>query len=356
AVQQQEEQLMAAIRVSLQSGRNETDGIQRYIIAEKNWKAFQEMLRQQYPRYYTMRYAAMKDRKLNELTAQVPEGVTAVRYLFINNNFFALVADKNKHAWIPLQAAQAPEWIRRLSEPGLSASTTNELCFSLYKALWQPLEKQITGKRVIIIPDGPLYYLSFDMLTKHPGTTLPDLISNSLLSSYAISYHYSLLALGTPAKPRKKNGNFAAFVPAFSDDVKKEYMTALQADTLRADNEYLSLLPLPFSVDLARNMQRKMGGVLFEGNESTPFAFRSNAGNKSIIHIGTHAEANNLHPEYSRLIFAKDFAHAADSNAVFLYDIYNYDLGSDLTVLTACDTGRPGLNDGEGMISMAHAF
>ncbi|RYY61112.1 MAG: CHAT domain-containing protein, partial [Chitinophagaceae bacterium] len=96
--------------------------------------------------------------------------------------------------------------------------------------------------------------------------------------------------------------------------------------------------------------------TLFVGDESTPFAFRSQAGNNAIIHIGTHAEANNLHPEYSRLIFAKDPQHVSDSNSVFLFDIYNYDLKSDLTVLTACETGRPGFNDGEGMISMAHAF
>ncbi len=29
---------------------------------------------------------------------------------------------------------------------------------------------------------------------------------------------------------------------------------------------------------------------------------------------------------------------------------------SDLTVLTACESGRPGYQDGEGMVSLAHAF
>ena len=40
----------------------------------------------------------------------------------------------------------------------------------------------------------------------------------------------------------------------------------------------------------------------------------------------------------------------------FLYDIYNCNVSSDLTLLTACETGRPGYQDGEGMVSLAHAF
>ena len=37
-------------------------------------------------------------------------------------------------------------------------------------------------------------------------------------------------------------------------------------------------------------------------------------------------------------------------------DIYNCNLKSNLAVLTACESGKPGYQDGEGMISLAHAF
>src|SRR5690606_2658410 len=42
--------------------------------------------------------------------------------------------------------------------------------------------------------------------------------------------------------------------------------------------------------------------------------------------------------------------------SVYLYDIYNMDLISDLSVLTACESGKSGYQHGEGMVSMAHAF
>ncbi|RYY52530.1 MAG: CHAT domain-containing protein, partial [Chitinophagaceae bacterium] len=295
-------------------------------------------------------------RKVDELSHFVPEGVTVVRFLNIGKNYYALVADNKKHNWVALDAAGADNLIRELAGQDAGDDLTFKNCYSLYTMLWRPIEKFISNKRVMVIPDGSLYYLSFEMLTAKPVSDAAGYVKSSLLSTYAISYHYSFFALEPAKAPQQKRVGFAAFVPGFSDDVKDSYLSSLRADTLKKDNEYLSLLPLPFSVDLAKKIHREMGGALFVGDESTPFAFRSKAGNNSIIHIGTHAEANNLHPEYSRLIFAKDPKHASDSNSVFLFDIYNYDLNSDLTVLTACETGRPGFNDGEGMISMAHAF
>lgn len=41
---------------------------------------------------------------------------------------------------------------------------------------------------------------------------------------------------------------------------------------------------------------------------------------------------------------------------MYLNEIYEFDLFADLTVLAACESGKTGFQDGEGMISMAHAF
>src|SRR5690606_3393083 len=89
--------------------------------------------------------------------------------------------------------------------------------------------------------------------------------------------------------------------------------------------------------------------------ESTTRSFRRNAGNHKVIHIATHAAFNNMQPEKSGLIFAKG-ASGSDSNWLYLNDIYACDLSSELTLLTACETGRPGYKDGEGLVSLAHAF
>ena len=84
-------------------------------------------------------------------------------------------------------------------------------------------------------------------------------------------------------------------------------------------------------------------------------SFKTNAGSHKLIHIATHAVYNDAAPEKSGLIFAKETSRP-DSNRLYLKDIYNCDLSSELTLLTACESGRSGYQDGEGMVSLAHAF
>jgi LPXTG-motif cell wall-anchored protein len=151
------------------------------------------------------------------------------------------------------------------------------------------------------------------------------------------------------------NLNYVAFAPGFSDELKREYAASV-TDSMKLDKQYLSLLPQPNTGKLVRKFKSLLGGETFMNQSSTPAEFRKNAGGHKIIHIGTHAEYNNINPERSRLIFAKTPVTSTDTNSLFLYDIYNCNVNSDLTLLTACETGRPGYQDGEGMVSLAHAF
>lgn len=152
------------------------------------------------------------------------------------------------------------------------------------------------------------------------------------------------------------NGNFVAFTPDFSDRIKQEYLAVAGKDSLNLDRAYLSLLPLPFTAKLVEKITGLFGGRVFAESRSTSQAFREESAYHRIIHIGTHAEANNDYPEYSRLIFAKDRNDPNADNSVYLHDIYNIELVADLSVLTACESGKSSYKAGEGMVSMAHAF
>jgi CHAT domain-containing protein len=41
---------------------------------------------------------------------------------------------------------------------------------------------------------------------------------------------------------------------------------------------------------------------------------------------------------------------------LYAYEIYDQNLSSNIAILTACETGKPAFQAGEGMISLAHAF
>ena len=139
--------------------------------------------------------------------------------------------------------------------------------------------------------------------------------------------------------------------------MKENYRIAIE-DTLVLDKTYMTLLPQPFSAELAKSSARIFSGKSFLNEQSTRQIFIENAREHKIIHIGTHAESNNLSPELSRIIFAKrlDSDSTRENNSIYTYEIYDCNLSSNLTILTACETGKPGFQPGEGMISLAHAF
>ncbi len=139
--------------------------------------------------------------------------------------------------------------------------------------------------------------------------------------------------------------------------MKEVYRLAVK-DSVKLDKTYLTLLPQPFSEDLVKQYAKVFDGDYFVNENASKELFINQAKEHKIIHIGTHAENNNISPELSRLIFAKktDGKDNYDENSLYSYEIYNIDLSSNLAILTACETGKPTYQAGEGMISLAHAF
>lgn len=350
--------LIKAISLSLQNNRSHADNMQEYLRLSKDLNEFQKELKVKYPNYYTLKYELDNTLSIKTITDSLPAKTNVVRFLFIDKKLYALLLEKGHYEWVTLPDIKDMETsIQLLSDP---ASTPEQIFFhsnKLYQQLWSPLKKALRHTRITIIPDGILYYLNFDILTAKIIANYKDFATAGLIAEHAISYHYSLWAMLRPVYPDSKSRNsIATFTPGFTDEMKEAYKSSLRKDSFRIDNGYLSLLPLPFSTSLAQKTTRLFSGNMFTGEASTQQNFKQNAGHHAIIHIGTHAEANNEYPEYTRLIFAKDLNNPTNDNSIYLFDIYNYDLQSKLAVLTACETGKPGFFPGEGMVSMAHAF
>ncbi|MEO1032080.1 MAG: CHAT domain-containing protein, partial [Bacteroidota bacterium] len=206
-------------------------------------------------------------------------------------------------------------------------------------------------------PDAELFNLSFETLSPLDVNTHKELAKTCLLNSYNISYNYSLLLVDQSKSPTFFKDNFIAFTPEFNQQMKTNYVTAIK-DSIFLDKTYLTLLPQPFTVDIAEEYSRYFNGNSFINEKASKQIFTQEAKEHKIIHIGTHAESNNISPELSRLIFAKplETEEHIDNNSLYTYEIYNQNLASNLAILTACETGKPSYQPGEGMISLAHAF
>lgn len=352
--QEQEQKLKEAIPASLTTAKPNNELINDYLQANRNWEAFLEKIRKEYPVYYNMRYASLF-RSLPSIQQSLPSQTTLVRYFFSGDQLLALVADSASRKMIRLEGKDIEKNIALLLQQSYQEKPLNKVLNDLYQSVWAPLAPSIHNQKLIIIPDGILYNLNFELLTPDTLHSYRDLARKGLLARHDIVYHYSLFMLENQSQEGELASNYVGFAPGFSDDLKKAYVATVK-DSVKLDFQYLSLLPQPNTNKLAKKFKSLLGGQAYLNLASTPSVFKKNAGGHKILHIGTHAEYNNIYPERSRLIFAKTPSVIEDTNSLFLYDIYNCDAGADLTLLTACETGRPGYQDGEGMISLAHAF
>ncbi len=343
------------LKNNISKSLNTSDDMLAYFKANSSWSHFLDTLKQDYPKYYKMRYATIEE-PLNNLQNNIPKNTTLVRYLYIENTLYAFVADKQETNLFKLNSENIDQNIADLSENNLEFSKTAILLSKLYKQLWLPFETTIKSERIIIIPDGALFNLSFETLTPTKIKTFKDLSTSSLLSKYIISYNYSLLLLNKKNESTSFEKKFVAFAPEFNDGMKSIYKKTI-SDSLTMDHTYLSLLPQPFSINLAKKYADEFKGESFVNDNASKISFTNNAKNHKIIYIGTHAESNNLSPELSRLVFAKSLdSITSEDNSLYSYEIYDTDLASNLAILTACETGKPSYQSGEGMISLAHAF
>lgn len=352
-VYEEEKRLKAAIPASLTGNGNNSMLLDAYVVATRNWQQHLQKIRISYPLYYKMRYQSIF-KPLPQMQEELPVAATLVRFFFVDSSLYALVMDRTDKRIIEVAKAGIEQKTAGMLQVLHDEKSNAAVLHQLYQSLWKPLEKYIRTKNIIVVPDGVLYNVSFELLTPILATSYGDLAKNSLLAAHAITYHYSLFMAATANNTVVRN-NYVAFAPGFSDENKIVYKQSVK-DSARLDRQYLSLLPQPYTKGLVEKMQNKLGGNIFVDNNSTPVRFKQHAGNNAIVHIGTHAEFNNEKPALSRLIFSKNTDSVGDNNSLFLYDIYNCNINAELAIITACESGKPGYEDGEGMISLAHAF
>ncbi|MCB0447045.1 MAG: CHAT domain-containing protein, partial [Gelidibacter sp.] len=323
--------------------------------ANKAWEEFLAQLKTNYHKYYELKYASIT--KSFESTGKIQDGSSVVRYVYIYDKLFAFVIETNTIEVFELHSETLNNTLKSFVNDNEIYEDYSEAYHNLYNILWKPLESAINNTTVIIIPDGNLFNLSFEVLAHEKPNSYRDLYKVSLLKKYCISYNYSLLLINKNQSHKLFEKNFIAFSPEFTKEMKDNYVTVV-SDSVFLDRSYLKLLPQPFVTDLAKDYSKVFDGSTFINENASKQIFTKTAKEHKIIHIGTHAESNNVTPELSRLIFAKNISDtlATDDNSLYTYEIYNQNLSSNLAILTACETGKPTYQAGEGMISLAHAF
>jgi CHAT domain-containing protein len=227
--------------------------------------------------------------------------------------------------------------------------------FKLYTKLVQPVAGFLPGKKVIIIPDEELNYLSFESLIQNiiPSDTVSFRNLPYLIKSNPVSYAPSSTIFAMIKKGRMPELNQGVLALAPSTSILTRSMlanNAALAQQLQGD-----LDDLPGAAWEAENILKIMKGKKLIGEEATEAEFKKLAPSYDIIHFATHARIDDENPLSSILSFYP-YDDQGEDGKLHTYEIYNLDLKGELAVLSACSTGNGKLQKGEGVISLARAF
>ena len=226
----------------------------------------------------------------------------------------------------------------------------------LYDQLFLPIKERSGipfSERLLIIPDGALGYVPFEVLlvAEPKDQSLYGAASyDYLLEDYQVSYCYSAalyLEMTEENKVENKRG-FGGFAPDFQP----------RGDQFLAE-EYAGRRSgfgaLRFNQPEVLAIQRLTGGKVFLGREATKARFLSEAPKFNLLHLATHGYSGDQISDNAYLVFDRDNL-TADYGYLYNHELYNLRLNVDMVVLSACDTGVGELQEGEGIISLARGF
>lgn len=208
-------------------------------------------------------------------------------------------------------------------------SSTSNLIYRTF--LLPAIEKcNVDVNELIISPDGELCKLSFASLNIGESDGINDFRKiNYLIKKAKVRYVTSATDfINEEDDSTRYNGKMIVFSP-----------------------DFIEKPGLPFSSRMINGIKKKIAGDFYSESEVNSDRIKSKAGGYSILHLSTHSEMDEtgigklyLNPKYGQ-----DTYLTIDS-------IYGYDIKTNLTVLSACNTNSGKYEFGEGALSFSRAF
>ncbi len=309
-------------------------------------------LEKAYPEYYNLKYNTTAI-SADTITNKLKNNEAFIEYTLTDNKLISfIISGKNKK--INIQAVDSSftnkvdKYVQCINTPKVK---DNSACreyattaFSLYKILLKPYENIFKEKKLIIIPDEILYNTPFESLLYADAgndikgfNNLPYLIKRSSVS-YAAS---GTLLFNSNKALSGTNNSLLAFAPTYENSLQENGETRNYAKTLT---------PLKGAVEEVNSISSIFKGQIFEGNNATINNFKNNSSNYGILHLAMHTKIDDVNPMYSKLAFEQE---SGNNGMLNTYELFGMQINSQLSVLSACNTGTGKIVKGEGMLCLA---
>ena len=264
-----------------------------------------------------------------EIAQLVPQASSMLEYYLTRDALyiFAVVGNEAYVAKVSIGRKELATRVEAMRRAILKQNRQQELKLSqeLYDLLIRPLEKRITGRRLIVIPDNVLNYLPFAALAEK-GKYLMDRFSLVFSPSAAVLKY-------SRAKVQQAGRGVLAFGnPDLGDPA----------------------LDLPYAQKEASDVATLFpGSTAYFRKRATETKVRQLNKTYDVLHFATHGEFSPADPLYSSLRLAKD---AQNDGRLTAAEIFSLKISASLVTLSACRTGLGLLTEGGEIIGMNRSF
>ncbi|MGO9215348.1 MAG: CHAT domain-containing protein, partial [Syntrophales bacterium] len=258
---------------------------------------------------------------------QISPEEALIEYYYRGSDMYAFILSDGKLTTVKLDSEGLTDDIQTFRK-FLEAPNSDqfmEVSKSLYKRLFQPIERVLNKHSLIIVPHGALHYLPINAL--HDGR-------GYLIDRYSIRLMPSASAIQYLSRKRAgKRGGILIFGNPDLGDPK---------------------FNLAYAEEEAKEIARIFpDSKVFLRADATEAALRRYGGSYSYLHFATHGQFNPESPLKSALLMAPD----AHYNGMLSVDkLYSLNLDADLVTLSACDTGLSMIANGDDLVGLTRGF
>ena len=306
-------------------------------------------MQQKYPNYFDLEFGK-NENNIAEIQGELDANTSLLEYFVADSSttYVFLITNK-KFIAKRLITAQLSEKVRQLKKAVMEQNTAKykESAAALYGDLVAPIADELVGNELIVVPDGPIWHINFELLLKKVNSSNNPKNFEYLLNDYAISYANAAgLYMNRQVMTKEYTNDMLAF--SFSDSLNAGNTISLA--TLRNQTD-----DLPGTRKEITEIAKLVNGDYFYGNKAQEADFKKSAKNYKILHLALHGDVDHKNPQNSRLYFTKGKDEKED-NMLYGHELSSLDIAADLVVLSACNTGTGKITAGEGMMSLGNAF